>query len=333
MAEPRCSPDEFPPAAICDFNDGWEAIRKCFGTYSFGCPMIKRGTGRKQLGIVRAPLLTWQPTQRCCRILDVKSVRRTQKSRLIQCILASKAPALAARPHADRGQRIRLLQSKDNHNAGTLFGGCKRVADYNLDNDHTRIEPGKGRRDFDTVVHQMRAVYNRRRYTMDFANLPNLADDGLTDNGCQPVINGVSHPGFALLNEDQWFLLHGNEAALTAGWAQGASKLKQRADWIEELGKLAIVDTNSTRLASREELRDQFGFDECADDACSRELEALKAVIETMKEMANPTVPVEVEAQATLNPGDNPRVLVPISQPGSDFVEPSLPVQTTRSER
>ncbi|KAI0437933.1 family 18 glycosyl hydrolase [Xylaria telfairii] len=263
--EKECSPDEYPPAAVCDFNDGWGAIQ-------------------------------------------------------------SKVAALAARPQVDRGQRIRLLQSKDNHNAGNLFQGCPRVADYDLVDDHTRITRGPGRRAFDTVVHQVRAVYNRKRFTMDFQGLQGLPDDGLEDNECQPTINGVAHPGFALLNEDQWFIAHPAEQQSTAGWAKAG---RRNSDWLEGLDKLVIVDSNSTREASPVELRATFGFEDCADDTCSRELEALKAIVETMKERASPTAPVEVEAAITADvramqqPDYNPA-----SQPGSDPVWPQFPTET-----
>ncbi|KAI0124098.1 family 18 glycosyl hydrolase [Xylariales sp. AK1849] len=270
IPEDRCSPDEYPPAAICDFNDGYAAI-------------------------------------------------------------PSKAPAIAARPQVDRGQRIRLLQSADNKNAGSLFGGCPRVADYDLDSDNTRIVQG---RRVDTVVHQMRAVYNRRRYTMDFQGLLNLADDGLTDNSCQPTINGVAHPGFALLNEDQWFNQHPEETPFTAGWAKPGSK---KRDWIEDLDQLVVVDANSTRLATPDELRAQFGFDECADPTCSREIEALRAVVATMKERVSPTVPVYVEAATTAaveaEIATQVDIRVPASQPGSNFVEAGFPVQTGEAGR
>ncbi|KAK8097736.1 uncharacterized protein PG998_013222 [Apiospora kogelbergensis] len=278
MGENRCSPDEYPPAAICDFNDGWDAI-------------------------------------------------------------PSKAPALAARPQIDRGQKIRLIQSKDNHNAGSLFR-CPRIPSYNFDQEHQRTEPGRGRRGYETVVHQVRAVYTRSRYTMAFHNLPQLDDDGLEANPCQPVIEGVSHPGFALLNGDQWFIDHPREAALTAGWAQGAVHRRhgaaKRRDGVEEeeaaqgSGRLVIVEANSTRLATPAELRARFGFDRCGDDACSRELAAFAAVVATLRERARPTAPVSVEALATVTvalpvEGEG----VPPSSPGSHLtVKPVLPRQT-----
>ncbi|KAK8082816.1 glycoside hydrolase family 18 protein [Apiospora saccharicola] len=273
MEEKRCSPDEYPPAAICDFNDGWE-----------NC------SNRKAL-------------------------------------------ALAARPQAGRGQRIRLLESKDNQNAGTLFGRCPRVADYTTDNHATRITRGPGRRAFDTVVHQYRAVYNRRRYTMDFVNLQNLPDDGFEANPCQPVIDGTSRAGFALLNEDQWFIHHEDEAEMTNSWRRPRlrHRAKRQDDWVDELGCLIVADANSTRLATPEELKAWFGFDKCGDDTCSRELEALRAVVTTMREHAHPTAPIAVEASATLAPVDDE--LAPPRSPGSNVAEPVLPQRTGEAAR
>ncbi|KAI1382677.1 family 18 glycosyl hydrolase [Hypoxylon trugodes] len=273
MEQQDCSPDEYPPAAICDFNDGWAAI-------------------------------------------------------------PSKVPALDARPLADRGQKIRLLDAQDNKNAGNLFAGCKRVAEYDLDRDNAIITKGPGRRAVETTLHRMRAVYNRRRFTMDFVNLPNLADDGLQDNECQPEIDGTSHPGFVLLNEDQWFNAHPAEAASRAGWASPPSRKKR--DWVEALDKLVIVDSNSTRAATPAELRDEFGFEDCADETCSRELEALRAIVATVRERAFPTAPLEVEAAATASAttaaADADGVESP-SRPGSDFVGPAFPARTGRADR
>ncbi|KAK8137867.1 hypothetical protein PG984_001247 [Apiospora sp. TS-2023a] len=248
---PRMKRRPYPPAAICDFNDGWENIDR-------------------------------------------------------------KALALAARPQADRGQRIRLLESKDNQNAGTLFGRCPRVADYTTDNHATRITRGPGRRAFDTV---------------------NLPDDGLEANPCQPVIDGASRAGFALLNEDQWFDHHKDEAKMTDSWKKTRlrHKAKRQDDWVDELGRLVVADANSTRLATPEELKAWFGFDECGDDTCSRELEALRAVVATMREHAYPTAPIAVEASTTLAPVDDERA--PPSSPGSNVVEPGLPQRTGEAAR
>ena len=100
------------------------------------------------------------------------------------------------------------------------------------------------------------------------------------------MINSVSHPGFALLNEDRWFDNHQAEAQLTDSWKkQGLRPRTKRQDgWFEELGRLVVADANSTRLATPEELKAWFGFGECGDDTCSRELEAFRTVVATMRE-------------------------------------------------
>lgn len=266
-ANGKCSPDEYPPAAICDANDGYASI-------------------------------------------------------------SSMADNIKNRPgFNDRGQRIRLLESADNSRAGSLFGGCPGVAHYDYDNTHMPLVTKRARRGGNTIYHSVRANFQRVRFTMDFSNLQlNLADDGLTDNICQPTINGVRHPGFALLNGDLWFGAHPQEAGLTAGWAKGAGR--KREDGGEEVGRLVYVDANCTRPASQDELRALFGFDECSDDTCSRELEALKVVAASVHEAVSPSSPVEIETEATVAVQSRQSDGVPPSQPGSHFVVPDLPDET-----
>ncbi|KAF3021588.1 hypothetical protein E8E14_013534 [Neopestalotiopsis sp. 37M] len=264
LAGGKCSPDEYPPAAICDFNDGYSKILS-----------------------LRDDLKRNRPGYR------------------------------------DRGQRIRLIESADNSRAGSLFGGCNGVAHY--DWDSTSSETKRGRR-VDTIYHYVRANFQRQRFTMDFVNLQNLADDGLVDNICHPTINGVDHPGFAILNEDLWFVGHQQEAALTAGWAKGAAK----RDWLDEVGRLVYVDANTTTPASREELRALFGFDECSDDTCSLELEALKAIVASMRENATPSAPIQVEAEATIVATNQESYGAPPSHPVPKIVIPDLAGETGR---
>ncbi|KAI4600107.1 hypothetical protein KJ359_001209 [Pestalotiopsis sp. 9143b] len=265
----KCSPDEYPPAAICDANDGYASI-------------------------------------------------------------SSMADNIKNRPgFNDRGQRIRLLESADNSRAGSLFGGCPGVAHYDYDNTHLPLVTKRARRGGNTIYHSVRANFQRVRFTMDFSNLQlNLADDGLTDNICQPTINGVRHPGFALLNGDLWFGAHPQEAALTAGWAKGAGR--KRDDGVEEVGRLVYVDANSTRPASQDELRALFGFGECSDDTCSRELEALKAVAQSINEAVASSSPIEIETEATQAVSSVQSDGVPSSQPGSHLIVPDLPDETGR---
>jgi chitinase len=262
-----CSPDEYPPAAMCDVNDGFD---------------------------------------------DLKSVE-------------------LARPRAgfvDRGQRIRLIASKDNGDAGRIFNKCPEFADRKEENK--ALEYG-GRKKAKTTT-RVRAVFDRQRYTLRFVGVPNLPDDGLMDNQCAPTFNGAKHPGYCLLNSDQWFDLPANaaEAALRDSYKPPGKRSRRRgaASWAGK--ELVYVEANSTRKATPEELRREFGFERCEDETCSRELEALKAVMETVSK----SEPLEAEAVATevavvdaLRETEMPPTL-----PGSNVLGADLPKRTEGAE-
>lgn len=105
---------------------------------------------------------------------------------------------------------------------------------------------------------------------MGFADLLDSADDGTPDNQCAPTLNdGTKHPGYALPNDDKWF--------------------NARRDWMERRG-LVVIDASSSREASPEELRREFGLEGCADETCSRKLQELEIIVETMRQSASALV-------------------------------------------
>jgi chitinase len=227
----------------------------------------------------------------------------------------------------DRGQRIRYLASKSNRDAGVQFNKCGGGPVYTRDHPIESIEQG---RRADTTWTKVRAVYTRKRFTVNFAGLETPADDGIPDNPCAPTfqVNGVNakHPGYALLNTDDWFTANQAEFALVNRYAGAPTK----RDWIEGRG-LVMIEGNSSRVATPEELRREFGFDSCGDDVCSRELEALKAVIGTVKEAISPTSPVHVGAEATLvSEAINAQDEAVLSAPRYNLIEPHFPVETGR---
>lgn len=231
-------------------------------------------------------------------------------------------------PYNDRGQRIRYIASNDNKEAGRLFDKCGQGPRFSRDNS---LESTERNRRAETTWTKVRAVYTRKRFTVDFNGLPNNPDDGIPANPCAPTfqVNGVNaiHPGYQLLNTDGWFTNNAAEQALTPGYASSPTK----RDWIEGRG-LVLVGQNSSRVATPEELREELGFDECADDKCTRELEALKKVIGAVKEEVSPTVPVAIGAEATLvNASDDDGARNEASMPGSNFVEPDFPRETGRA--
>lgn len=240
-------------------------------------------------------------------------------------ILPSTAPGGIPRVFADRGQRIRYVASLDNKNAGNLFGGCPKLGPHRTEDNSIISEQKVGRRATTTWT-KVRAVYTRQRFTMGFGVLAVPADDGIPDNPCAPTFMGAKHPGYALLNEDQWFNNNQAEAQLTALYASPPTRKKR--DWIDDRG-LVIIEGNSSRVATPEELRQEYGFESCSDDICSREIAAMKAILANIKEEISPISPVHINAEATaVSEVVSVQEETKLSVPGSNFVEPDFPVET-----
>ncbi|KAK6063222.1 glycosyl hydrolase family 18 [Seiridium cupressi] len=149
----------------------------------------------------------------------------------------------------------------------------------------------------------VRAACNRRRYILAFNSMSNWPDDGLENNDCA-IFNPspVTHAGYVLVNRDGWFDEPQNqaEANLRNGWL--TRRRRSRREWVDDDRGLVVVGSNSSRVATPEEVRAQFGFDECADDRYTKESEALRVVVDRVKEDLDPSVPVIVDADATATP-------------------------------
>ncbi|KAI0418524.1 family 18 glycosyl hydrolase [Xylaria grammica] len=232
-------------------------------------------------------------------------------------------------PFVDRGQRIRYIASNDNRLAGGLFNKCGQGPVRTLDGHHESIQRGQRA---DTTWTSVRAVYTRKRFIVDFAGTPNLPDDGIPANPCAPTFDDgegsgdIKHPGYALLIDDPWFFNHKDEEDLTALYAGSPSKRR----WVEGRG-LVIEGTNSSRAATPEELRDEYGFDACSDDACSRELGALKSVVRGVRDQILPTAPINNPAKATISTNKDERGSTgeaSLSVPGPSLADPDLPEET-----
>lgn len=237
---------------------------------------------------------------------------------------------LAPRNFHDRGQRIRYIDADVNEAAGRgLFNVCPRIGPHRTEDHEAVSETKRGRAT--TTYTKVRAVFTRRRFTMDFAGLDSPADDGIPGNICAPTFDAgdgrgnIKHPGFALLTTDDWFHAHAAEANLNGLYDQAPPN---RRSWVQGRG-LVVVGSNSSRAATPEELRRELGFDSCGDDECSRELLALREVTNSMKEEFMPSRPVGVAAEATLeSEGVVVREAVVGSLPGSDHSDPQLPRET-----
>ncbi|KAI2465893.1 hypothetical protein F4781DRAFT_424486 [Annulohypoxylon bovei var. microspora] len=227
------------------------------------------------------------------------------------------------RPVPDRPAYGRYVDSGENQAAGKLFGKC--LKNPKPTTDHT-ADVWIRDRSPQTKYIDVRAVFTRQQFTMDFPGLGDPEDDGLADNACQPYQQGVDHRGYALQNNDDWFLSHANAAAMQDEWA---SSPNYRREWVDSVG-VVVVGTNSSRPATREETAHEFGFDECQDGKCSREIEALKIVATSVKKVTR-TVPSAalVEPTPAVNaPGSCREEETTPSRNRLGLVEPDLPKQT-----
>ncbi|KAF8859677.1 hypothetical protein BDZ45DRAFT_781971 [Acephala macrosclerotiorum] len=217
--------------------------------------------------------------------------------------------SMAPRVPADRGQRIRYLAAAENEPAGKIFNKCGGGPEWTLDNPLESVT-APGRRAIETTYTKYRAVYTRSRFTMNFAGLDNPADDGIPKNPCIPTANAV--------------------------WFNAAANAAEKLYTVNYARPWPMIGGNSSPVASPEELRREFGFDSCSDDSCSRELRALRAVSETVREDSlPPTKPSSVNAEATPI-SVNESVIVReepilISLPGSNSIDAEFPTDTGKA--
>jgi chitinase len=192
---------------------------------------------------------------------------------------------------------VRYLDAIENRNAGKLFYVC-RAPGYHV--AHESISELIGPQNVPTEYYFSKIVMTRSAYTLDFANLGSSPDYGIADNDCVPTFKGAKHPGYALFNNDKYFDTNAAEKALQPTYLLGPSGITKR--WVEGVG-LVVAEGNSTRVATPKELQEELPFESCADETCSREMEALKRVIQTVREQseieaAPPTAPSRASVES-----------------------------------
>ncbi|TRX89905.1 hypothetical protein FHL15_009177 [Xylaria flabelliformis] len=228
--------------------------------------------------------------------------------------VAAKYPAIAnkmsAKPQATQGQMVRYLDAEENRLAGGLFDKCRRPPNWDVAHTSTLTVTND---QIETEYIVSKISFTRTAFTMDFPDLD--ADDGIDENECVPTFNNARHPGYALFNNDRWFDTHAAEKALQPVYEKGPSAIPAQKRWVDEKGVgLVFADGNSTRRALPEELRRYLSFTSCGDDKCTRELDALKAVVNI----------VRAEVEQDLRPAASAPVLVlAASTPEIDDAEKS----------
>ncbi len=118
----------------------------------------------------------------------------------------------------------------------------------------------------------------------------------MTTNPCYPG-QLANDPGFALLTNDPWYDHHPALQANRAGYESPPPR--KRDSWFDP-DSIVLVDSNSTRKLTDEELRERLGFVRCSDPQCSQETEDIDT--ESALVMASAlTIPAAAEAVTMTN--------------------------------
>jgi chitinase len=188
-----------------------------------------------------------------------------------------------------QGAFVRLINAHDNEGAGgALFplNICSHDAKGNLPTStsdkylSTRDSGGQK-----TFFYERYLTVTIAHMSIEFSNMPNLADDGILDNKCFPSVLH-NDPGFALMLRDSWYnghvadkifglanFLSAPDAAVIANNVPQANFYKR--DSYFDPDEIILDDGNSTRKATDEELAEEFGFYRCDSSDCKKELDAL----------------------------------------------------------
>ncbi|KAI2635311.1 hypothetical protein GGS21DRAFT_489974 [Xylaria nigripes] len=230
------------------------------------------------------------------------------------------ANRMSKKPAATQGQMVRYLDGKENRLAGKVFDKCRQAPDWHTGHTSTITVTTKG---IETEYEVTGITFTRTAYTMAFPGLDG-DDDGIESNECVPTFKGKKHPGYALFNNDTWFNNHADEKALQDVYKKGPSAIPAQKRWIDDGVGLVFTEVNSTRLATPEELRQHMGFATCGDDKCTREREALRALVDMVRAEAEETLlqsetssPPSVPALSTPEISDVKQRGVMLSLPGS----------------
>jgi len=167
---------------------------------------------------------------------------------------------------------IRFCDGSDNQKAGRLW---QRFCPHIAERETFKPEDGSNslgqeiNRGRTTITVRCTATYTRKTFHLD---VPGAAPPFAVDqNDCRPA--QPDDPGFALLTTDPWYALpaHDQYTQYTPRYFNNHAR---RDIWFDP-ETIVFDDGNSTRKATDEELRDQYGFIRCSDDSCSKEMEDL----------------------------------------------------------
>lgn len=237
---------------------------------------------------------------------------------------------------------IRFLPGAQNGGAGQLFNGiCADDPPVQTLNRNRVAAGNQNCRPWESWTSTVVTAYNVLR--LGFPGMVNPPNDpwGLTANPCWPNVL-INDPGFALVTEDPYYP-RGGQLSLFARQnypnapgpniignnvpQPGFNKEKRGGGFDPE--EIVLVDQNSTRKATEEELYRHFGILRCQDEDCSTEKEA-HGVQSALNLVPAKTKLIEVSAEATTTAAhEETGVAFVFATPGSRVLTtPDLPLAT-----
>ncbi|KAK2016666.1 hypothetical protein LZ32DRAFT_635650 [Colletotrichum eremochloae] len=210
-------------------------------------------------------------------------------------------PADIWRSRDDKAVWIRLLPQASNGGAGQLFGGCPEKEAEELIHEGFHTRETLGCRVVDITTRRVRVVEKVIEHNFErMGGMP--ADYGIEENPCWPKTLNNNDPGFALLNNDDWY--KGAGRAQQRGYRQYYAKAPTDMFTLDANGVAKVNihkrgEGNTTRQPTEEELLEDFGLVRCRDGSCEREMHDLGYASLPVSGM-KPTSPPETEASTTM---------------------------------
>ncbi|KAI1080829.1 glycoside hydrolase [Whalleya microplaca] len=221
----------------------------------------------------------------------------------------------------DKPQYIRYLDGNQNGRVGGAWR-CPAIAQRELINPSTH-EKTEGRTT--TFFTDYTDRFTRTTYRVEFAGLVQLDnDDGLEVNSCYPRGDpGHDYRGYALLNYDPWYG-HNAHAPDPASY-MGKPPFKR--DLVDP-DLLIVVEANTSRKATDEELRDRLGLRRCQDKGCESELNKFMNDVVTVHKRSLEELPNAPVVEATAPPSFGMAALDKATMPRKGVRPVQLPSQT-----
>ena len=209
----------------------------------------------------------------------------------------------------DDDQWIRFLPGSQNGGAGQLFNGiCDDTPRSHTTNERMVDSGMQDCRPWESWTRTIWTTFSV--LDLQFDLMPGLANYGLAENPCYPLTL-VNDPGFALLYEDPYYIARPNDysyaedyypdpppAAVTQGKQRLPGYNRKRSSQINP-NDIVVVDGNSTRKATHQELFENFAIVKCLGDDCAAAKEAFG--IESAMMLLPPKMTVPAAAAFTTN--------------------------------